>query len=111
MWNILILIFSQLLFTASDLTARYFLRDEGFTPDSLLKPWLLAYFVVRFLATIGQLYIFSLHSVGKTSALFGATAVILSNVLGFLILKETLSLREAFGITLAIISIFLLNFK
>ena len=41
----------------------------------------------------GQLYVFSVIELGKTMALFGATSIVLANVLGFLVLKETLSLE------------------
>lgn len=83
----------------------------GFSFQSFIHPWFIAYFTVRFVAMFGQLYIFSLIELGKTMALFGAVSIMLANILGFLLLKEVLSMPEYAGIALAIVAFLILTLK
>jgi hypothetical protein len=62
----------------------------GFKPAAFFSVWFGLYFLLRTVAMFGQLYIFTTIELGKTMALFGAVSIILSNLLGFLILKEVL---------------------
>lgn len=105
MWFILIVVASQFLFTASDLMARHYMSTQGYRVATFFAWWFLLYAVIRTIATFGQLYIFTQTEVGKTMALFGATSLVLVNVLGFLILKEQLSLQVYFGVALAVTAI------
>ena len=56
----------------------------------------------------GQLYVFSQIQLGYTMALFGATSIILANVLGFLFLKEVLSPLGYVGVMLAVLGFLVL---
>lgn len=105
---ILIIVFTQLFFTTSDLLARYHMPKQGFAVSTFLSGWFLAYFVLRFSAMFGQLYVFTAIELGKTMALFGAASIIISNILGFLVLKEALSPGAYFGVSLAVIAFFVL---
>ena len=107
--QILIVVISQLLFTSSDLLARHNMHQSGFKVSSFISSWFVTYALIRTVATFGQLYIFSSLEVGKTMALFGATSLILVNVLGLLILKEQLSLLSYFGITLAVLAVLIIS--
>ncbi len=107
-WPIIIIIGTQLLFTTSDLLARINMPKQGFVLASFLSGWFFMYFIIRIAAMFGQLYVFTTIELGKTMALFGAASIILSNLLGFLLLKEILSPEAYLGIALAIISFFIL---
>ena len=91
-WALPILIASQLLFSTGDLMARAFMPRHGFTAAAFLSAWFWIYFLIRTVAMLGQLYVFSVVQLGKTSALFGACSIVLSNVLGFLVLGEVLTM-------------------
>lgn len=106
---IIVVIASQLLFTTSDLLARHYMSTQGFRAATFLAWWFLIYITLRTLATFGQLFIFTQLEVGKTMALFGATSLVLVNVLGLVILKEQLSLPVYFGIVLAVSSILIVG--
>lgn len=56
----------------------------------------------------GQLYIFTNTELGKTMALFGAISIILSNLLGFFILKEILPVGVYVGVSLAVVAFLIL---
>ena len=82
---IFIIVATQLLFTTSDLIARANMRTSAFTISTFISWWFLTYFVIRQFAMFGQLYVFSQLQVGKTMALFGATSIVIVNVLGFFV--------------------------
>ncbi len=107
-----ILVGSQLLFTTSDLTARAHMRGAGsFAASNFLSFWFLAYMLVRTAATFGQLYVFSQAQLGKTMALFGATSIVLSNLLGLLVLGESLSAPAYVGVSLAVLAFVVLSLR
>ncbi|OGE78117.1 MAG: hypothetical protein A2751_03065 [Candidatus Doudnabacteria bacterium RIFCSPHIGHO2_01_FULL_46_14] len=110
-WTILILIGSQLLFTASDTLARSYMKDHGFHLATFFAPWFLFYLLLRMPAVLGQLYIFSSIELGKTMALFAVVTIILSNLIGLLLLKEVLSVSAYVGIALAITAFIVLYFS
>ena len=66
--TILILVGTQLLFTTSDLLARYFMPKYGFSLAAFLTGWFTAYFILRIVAMFGQLYVFTTIELGKTMA-------------------------------------------
>lgn len=106
--SILIIIMSQILFTGSDLLARNNMTKLGFKPATFLSMWFLFYFSIRTIAMFGQLYVFTSTELGKTMALFGAISIVLSNLLGFLILKEVLPVGVYVGVSLAVIAFLIL---
>lgn len=107
-YPIIVIIGTQLLFTASDLLARSYMPKQGFVLATFFSGWFLLYFLIRIMAMFGQLYVFTAIDLGKTMALFGAVSIILANVLGLLVLKEVLSVGVYIGITLAIIAFIVL---
>ncbi len=111
MHPIIIVIIAQLLFTTSDLLGRHFMVTNGFTLKSFLSFWFLGYFLIRNIAMLGQLYVFSKIELGHTMALFGATSIVLANVLGLLLLKEALSPLTYAGIVLAIVAFLILAIR
>lgn len=108
-WPIIIIIGTQLFFTASDLLARTYMPKHGFVFATFISGWFLAYFLIRTIAMFGQLYIFTTIELGKTVALFGAVSIMFANILGFLVLKEVLSPGAYIGVTLAVISFIVLS--
>lgn len=107
-YSILIIIVTQLLFTSSDLWARANMIKYGFKVSSFLSGWFLLYFIIRSVAMFGQLYIFTTIELGKTMALFGAVSIILSNLLGFFILKEVLPVGVYVGVSFAVLAFLIL---
>ncbi|MCB9822398.1 hypothetical protein H6801_03485 [Candidatus Nomurabacteria bacterium] len=107
--TLVIILGSQLLFTASDLLARHNMNVHGFKMATFVSWWFLVYATIRTVATFGQLFIFTQMEVGKTMAMFGATSLVLVNVLGFLLLGEKLSPPIYLGIMLAVAAILLVG--
>ncbi|MBW7907662.1 MAG: hypothetical protein H3C50_01910 [Kiritimatiellae bacterium] len=108
---LLIVIGTQLLFTLSDFMGRFYMRRNGLDWSILSSGWFWGYQAIRQVATVGQLYVFAYVPLGKTMALFGATSIVLSNVLGFLFLKEVLSPVAYGGVALAVVAILVMAFR
>ena len=106
-----ILVGSQLLFSIGDFMARYYMSKYGFHLANFLSGWFLVYFLLRQIAMFGQLYVFTFAALGRSTAIFAAVSIIISNVLGFLLLKEAISLPTFAGIVLAIMAIGVLTWK
>ncbi len=87
------------------------MRKYGFTMSTFLSLWFIVYFAIRTIAMFGQLYVFTTVQLGKTMALFGAVSIVLSNVLGLLLLKETLSPVSYAAISLAVAAFLVMAFK
>lgn len=109
--TLLILVGTQLLFSTSDILGRHYMKAHGFTLANFCSWWFLVYTAIRLVATFGQLWIFTQSDLGRTMSVFAATSLILANVLGFLLLKETLSLTGYIGLSLALLTILVLMFK
>jgi len=109
--TLLILIGMQLVYSVSDFMGRYYMVKHGFHVASFLMPWFLWYQIIRQIAMFGQLYIFAVMPLGKTMAMMGAASIVISNVLGFLFLKEMLSPIAYVGVTLAVIAILIMAFR
>ncbi len=110
-WPLTVLVGAQLLFTTSDLLARYYMPKQGFSLPTFLSAWFVAYFLIRIVAMFGQLYVFTSIELGKSMALFGAVSIVLANVLGFLVLKEVLSPTAYIGVVIAVIAFLVLALK
>ena len=104
-----IIVATQLLFTTGDLIARANMRHNPFTVSTFLSWWFVLYFLIRQVAMFGQLYVFSALPLGKTMALFGATSIVVVNVLGVLVLGEILSIQAYLAIALVVFAFILLS--
>lgn len=97
-----LIIGSQLLFSTSDIIGRWAMKSQGFTAASLFSWWFLIYTAIRQIATFGQLYIYSTMELGRTVALFGAGSIIIGNLMGLFLLRESLTLPTYVGVSLAV---------
>jgi multidrug transporter EmrE-like cation transporter len=108
---LIILLGTQLLYTTSDFMGRYYMKTHGFDAGMLTSGWFWGYQLIRQIAMFGQLYVFAHIPLGKTMALLGATSIILSNVLGFLFLREALSPIAYLGVALAVAAILVMALR
>ena len=108
---VIVIVISQLIFSSGDLLARHFLGKSGFHWATFAAPWFLVYILTKVLAITGQLFVLSNLKIGSTMALFGATSITVSSVLGWFLLHETLSMTGYIGVTLAIIAFLLLALR
>lgn len=106
-----IILGTQICFTAGDLLARAQLAKSGFQLNAFLSWWFFGYVLLRTVATIGQLYVLSNAKIGQTMALFGAISIVIANVAGYLVLRETLSPVAYLGVALALSAFIVLSLR
>jgi uncharacterized membrane protein len=104
-----IIVATQLLFTTGDLLARKNMREHPFALSTFLSLWFVVYFLIRQVAMFGQLYVFSALQLGKTMAMFGATSIVVVNVLGILVLGEILSVQAYLAIGFVVLGFVVLS--
>ena len=109
--TLLILVGTQLVYSISDFMGRYYMSKHGFHAASFWMPWFFWYQLIRQVAMFGQLYIFAVIPLGKTMAMLGATSIVISNVLGFLFLKEVLTGPAYAGVFLAVTAMLVMAFR
>ncbi|MBP9738071.1 hypothetical protein KBD20_00110 [Candidatus Saccharibacteria bacterium] len=105
---IFVVIGTQLLFLTSDIMGRHYMVQDGFKLSTFLSLWFLGYQAVRFVATIGQLYVFTQFELGKTMTLFAVAGLVMANIAGYLLLGEVLTLKAYIAIALAITAFIIL---
>jgi drug/metabolite transporter (DMT)-like permease len=105
---IIMLLVSQICFTASDLWARSVLAQHGFRPETLFSWWFLGYSTLRTIATLGQLYGLSSIQLGRATGMLSAISVLLANALGFFVLREVLTPGQYAGVSLVAVAFLLL---
>lgn len=105
MW---ILIGTQAIYSVSDFMGRYHMSRSGFCWDAFLSWWFLVYQLLRQVAMFGQLYVLAHAELGRTMALLGASSILISNVLGFLLLGEVLSPATYGAVALAMVAFLIL---
>ena len=105
---ILIVVATQLLFTTGDLIARANMRHSPFALSTFVSGWFLFYFAIRQVAMFGQLYVFCALQLGRTMAMFGATSIVVVNVLSVLLLGEVLSVQAYLAVGLVVLAFLLL---
>jgi len=105
---ILILLFSQLVFSFGDLCARWYLGKYGFTAATILTPAFVVLVLIHLCALMLQFYVLSQVQLGKTMALFGMTSILISNILGFFLLHEILSPIAYVGVVVALCAFLIL---
>lgn len=106
-----IVVGTQVLYTTSDFMGRYFMKKHGFDSSMLTAGWFWLYQLIRQIAMFGQLYVFAHIPLGRTMALFAASSIILSNILGVLFLREVLSATAYVGVFLAVAAILVLALR
>jgi len=108
---LLILLGTQVIYSITDFMGRYYMVKYGFRLASFFSAWFAVYFAVRMVATFGQLYVFAHIPLGKTMALLAASSIIISNILGFLFLKEVLTGPAYAGVFLAVTAMLVMAFR
>lgn len=101
----------QAFFTAGDILARANMRVLGFHWMSFPRWWFVAYWAVRAVATMLQLYVLANFQLGRSSAVFACSSIIMANAFSILLLKEAMPPQAYAGVALAILAILVIAWK
>lgn len=104
------ILMSQGLFIVSDILARNYMQKLGFHAASFFTLWFAAYMLVRLVATMFELYVLTYTDLGRAFTLIAVTALVLTNLAGYLLFGEVYSIGVYIGIALAIVAFMLVAF-
>lgn len=109
---VVIALATQLIFILGEVPAAGYLSKWGLDSSSFFHPWFLLFSITRIIGIAGQLYLLSNAQLGLIAALMGSCGLILHNLLGTFVLHQPpLSFQGYVGVSLAVVSIFLLTAK
>lgn len=109
---VVIALATQLIFILGEVPAAGYLSQKGLDSSSFFHPWFLLFSITRIIGIAGQLYLLSNAQLGLIAALMGSCGLILHNLLGTFVLHQPpLSFQGYVGLSLAVVSIFLLAAK
>lgn len=97
--------------TAATLLGDYFLKRATLTSDGLRSLWFAGGAVTYGLLAIGWYSLMKSNSLAAIAVMFSASTVILLAALGYFVFKEQFGLREALGVSLAVLSVVVMNPK
>lgn len=109
--NIILLIFTQALYSLSDLGKRIYGAEIGFNIGLLKSVPFMASIIVPFAALMIQVYVLTRYELSRTMITLGVLNVVFATVLGVLVLKERLTMLNYVGVICAIAAIILINVK
>lgn len=73
----------------------------------ITKSWLVRYILLRIFAIAGMLYVYYSMYIGRASVCSAGISLLITSILGSLYLKEKISKKSLFALTLIIIALVL----
>ena len=96
---------------AVTLLGDYFLKMAVDKTDGMLSAWFAGGAFMYGLAAIGWYFLMKSNSLATIGVMFSASTIMLLAALGQFVFKEQFGLREAVGVSLAILSVAVMNPK
>lgn len=95
---------TQIIFSTSDLIARWHFGNQEFRLATFASGWVLVYFLIREVAGWLQIRVLSGNQLGISMAIFSGAGVIISNVFGWLLFGEVPGLRQLLALGLILMA-------
>ena len=95
--------------TAATLLGDYFLKTATTKPDGLLSGWFVGAVFIYAILAFGWFFLMKNNSLATIGVMFSASTILLLAALGYFVFKEQFGLREATGISLAILAVVVMN--
>ena len=103
--------FILLAVTIATLVGDYFIKTAGQRPGGLLSREFVAGMILYSLPAIGWFFLMRSHSLAVIGVLYSVSTLILLATLGAFVFKEAFGLREAIGVSLALLSVVIMSHK
>ena len=91
--------------TAATIVGDYLIKMATSRPEGLLSVWFLGGTISYALSAIGWYFLMKSNSLATIGVMFSASTIILLVTLGYFVFKEQFGLREALGVSLAILAV------
>lgn len=99
------------IITLVTLLGDYFLKIASGKPKGIATGWFAAGLVTYALLAIGWYFLMRSNSLATIGVMFSASTILLLTALGYFVFKEQFGLREALGVSLAVLSVVVMNPK
>ena len=97
--------------TTVTLLGDYFLKMAADTADGMKTGWFAAGVAIYALLAIGWYCLMKGNSLAAISVMFSASTILLLSALGYFVFKEQFGMRESLGVSLAVLSVVVINPK
>lgn len=97
--------------TIATLLGDYFLKMAAGKTEGMRTGWFAAGVVSYALLAIGWYFLMKGNSLATIGVMFSALTILLLTALGYFVFKEQFGVREALGISLALLAVFVMNPK
>jgi small multidrug resistance pump len=97
--------------TIATLLGDYFLKMASGKTDGMTTGWFAAGVVTYALLAIGWYFLMKSNSLATIGVMFSASTILLLSALGYFVFKEQFGIREALGVSLAILAVVVMNPK
>ena len=91
--------------TVGTLFGDYFLKTATSRPEGMMSAWFAGGVLAYGLLAIGWYFLMKSNSLATIGVMFSASTILLLAALGYFVFKEQFGLREALGVSLAIMSV------
>jgi undecaprenyl phosphate-alpha-L-ara4N flippase subunit ArnF len=100
-----------LIVTILTLIGDYFLKVATGKSEGIASGWFAAGVVTYGILAFGWFVLMKSNSLAAIGVMFSASTILLLSALGYFVFKEQFGLREALGVSLAVLSVVVMNSK
>ncbi len=93
------------------LAGDYFLKRATRTSEGLFSAWFIGGAAIYGLLAFGWYFLMKSNSLASIGVMFSASTILLLAALGYFVFKEQFGIREALGVSLAILAVVIMNPK
>lgn len=97
--------------TAATVLGDYFLKVATEKSEGVMTGWFAAGAIIYGLLAFGWYFLMRSNSLGTIAVMFSASTIVLLTALGHFVFKEQFGLREGIGVSLAVLSVLVMNPK
>lgn len=97
--------------TLATLLGDYLLKKATTNPEGMSSGWFAAGTVTYGFLAIGWFVLMKSNSLATIGVMFSASTILLLTALGYFVFKEQFGMREALGVSLALLSVVLMSPK
>lgn len=97
--------------TLATLAGDYFLKEATRTREGVFSFWFISGAATYGLLAFGWYFLMKSNSLASIGVMFSASTILLLAGLGYFVFKEQFGIREALGVSLAILAVVIMNPK
>lgn len=95
--------------TLATLLGDYFLKMATSKPEGITTGWFAARLTTYGMLSFGWYFLMKSNPLATIGVMFSASTILLLSALGYFVFKEHFGLREALGVSLAVLSVVVMN--